>query len=909
MVAGALMWSGEEEPAPTKQVTSRQVRIDVLDGPAEQHRVQIDLTMYAPARTPAPAVVLAHGFGGDKTSLTGPARNLAERGFTVLTYSARGFGNSTGKIALNSPEYEVTDARQILDWLARQPEVVTDGENDPLVGVAGVSYGGALSLLLAGSDPRVDAIAPVMAYNDLSRALLPDAASAEPIPSDTPARGAAESAGVFKKSWAARLFATGTGGPGTDERSRPDSEGDMARGPRSEQPVTCGNFTSEVCAAYTELAESGSASRRTLDLLAAASPRSVTDDIDIPTLLVQGQQDPLFGLSQADANARQIAAAGGKVKMIWFAGGNDSAAPGAASWRAIGDWFAHHLPDSDIPPVPDPGTGFSYQVRGETRHEGGSPLHTMVAPSYPGLSGERAERRALPLYGSPEQVINPPGGTASATAALPEAAPESVGSTAGQTAVFRTRPLEKQLLVSGLPQTRLSVASVPGQPSSGSAVLFAELYDVGPDGQREPIGGGSAPMRVTDLPADGRSVQVDVALPGAVRSVEAGHHLELTVTTTDRAYASPKNPAVHVVGLAGQRTISLPSVRSRMIGEGTVPTVALSGTSVLLLLILLSWAIAALLRRHGATAADPDLADTPLVTSDLVKAYPGKLTAVDELSLRVEGGQIVGLLGPNGAGKTTVLRMVLGLLRPTSGEIRVFGHRVSPGAPALSRTGSFVETPGFLPHLSALENLESYWAATGRPTSHARFEEVLEIAGIDSSAQRRVGTYGQGMKQRLGIAQAMLGLPDLLVLDEPTNGLDPPQIHRMREILRRYAATGRSVLLSSHLLSEIEQTCDHVVVMREGRLVASGTVSEIIAGNGEYTFRVDRPEQAARTLRLLEGIGEVECDGERLHADLGVHPPAVAVNVLVDAGVLIHQVVPRRRLEDAFLELVGEERH
>lgn len=131
----------------------------------------------------------------------------------------------------------------------------------------------------------------------------------------------------------------------------------------------------------------------------------------------------------------------------------------------------------------------------------------------------------------------------------------------------------------------------------------------------------------------------------------------------------------------------------------------------------------------------------------------------------------------------------------------------------------------------------------------------------------------------------------------------------MREILRRYAATGRSVLLSSHLLSEIEQTCDHVVVMREGRLVASGTVSEIIAGNGEYTFRVDRPEQAARTLRLLEGIGEVECDGERLHADLGVHPPAVAVNVLVDAGVLIHQVVPRRRLEDAFLELVGEERH
>ncbi|MCC5698864.1 ATP-binding cassette domain-containing protein, partial [Klebsiella pneumoniae] len=119
-----------------------------------------------------------------------------------------------------------------------------------------------------------------------------------------------------------------------------------------------------------------------------------------------------------------------------------------------------------------------------------------------------------------------------------------------------------------------------------------------------------------------------------------------------------------------------------------------------------------------------------------------------------------------------------------------------------------------------------YWAATGRPMLQARFDEVLQIAGLGSAAQRPVRTYSQGMKQRLAIAQAMLGLPDLLILDEPTNGLDPPQIHQMREILRRYAATGRSVLLSSHLLVEVEQTCTHVVVMHNGKLIASGSVSE-----------------------------------------------------------------------------------
>ncbi|MCC5697595.1 CocE/NonD family hydrolase, partial [Klebsiella pneumoniae] len=146
---------------------SREAMVDVLDGPDRSERIQIDVTLYSPEETPAPVVMIAHGFGGTKQDSEQQARELAKRGFTVLTYSARGFGRSTGKIALNSQEYEVTDAQQLLDWLARQPEVLRDGDGDPRVGVTGVSYGGALSLLLAGTDPRVDAIAPIMTYNDL----------------------------------------------------------------------------------------------------------------------------------------------------------------------------------------------------------------------------------------------------------------------------------------------------------------------------------------------------------------------------------------------------------------------------------------------------------------------------------------------------------------------------------------------------------------------------------------------------------------------------------------------------------------------------------------------------------------------------------------------------------------------
>ncbi|WP_374108138.1 alpha/beta fold hydrolase [Saccharopolyspora sp. 6V] len=886
LIAGlAALWSGEP-PTPAAP-EPRQALIDVQDGPGGQERIQIDSTLYAPAATPAPAVVIAHGLGGDKTDADAQARELVRRGFAVLTYSARGFGGSSGRIRLNAPEYEVSDAHQIVDWLARQPEVQRDGESDPRVGFTGVSYGGALSLLVAGSDPRVDAIAPVMTYNDLGQALLPNAAGGAPPSADTPAHGTAGPQGVFRRAWAGQLFSPG--GPA----------------PADGSSVACGNFAPDVCAAYGELARTGRASAATRQLLASVSPSSVTRDIRIPTLLAQGTQDTLFGLDQADANARQIAAAGGDVSVLWFAGGHDGAPPGPRVEARIADWFAFHL---GVGEAADPGDRFRFDIAGNSRADGEVPVRTASAPDYPGVRADRTPRFSLDLHGRATSVLNPPGGAPGALSSLPGKQGRRVEpyDLPRQVAVFGTEPMSSRMLISGVPQTRLSVAAEPGQPTTRDAVLFAKLYDVDREGRRELLGDAVAPMHVTGLRPDGTPVEVNVALPGVVHSVETGHRLELAVSTTDQAYAVPTATAVHRVDLAGPRALSVPSVKGTSTSDGAFPAAPVAGIAGIALLGGLGWLITRL-RRGYAPATEAEVTGPPLEITELTKTFPRKVTALRGASMRVERGQIVGLLGPNGAGKTTTLRLLLGLLHPTSGEVRVFGHRVEPGAPVLSRIGALVESPGFPPHLTGLESLKHYWAATGRPMLQARFDEVVHIAGLGEHAHRRTATFSQGTQQRLAIAQAMLGLPDLLVLDEPTNRLDPPQIHQMREILRRYAATGRCVLLSSHLLSEVEQTCTHVIVMHRGEVITSGSVAEIVSVDGQATFRVDDPARAAAALRALEGLGAVEVDGDLVHADLRGHDRSTAVNALVVSGVSVDQVGPRRRLEDAFLNLVGEE--
>jgi ABC-2 type transport system ATP-binding protein len=888
--------------------------------------VSLDTTLYLPTSTPAPAVLLAHGFGGSKASVDVDARDLAARGFVVLAWSARGFGASTGAIALNSPDAEVADARALVDWLAARPEVVQDGPGDPRVGVSGASYGGALALLLAGYDPRVDAVAPVITWNDLGQALFPNAAAASPPPVDTPAHGEFADDGVFKRGWAGVFFSSGGSGeqstagtpagggledPDAASGAAPDVPTPAGTGPGPAAPVTCGRFTAAACAAYTEAAVTGRLSPATAQLLARSSPASVTGRITAPTLLVQGEQDTLFGLEQADANARQIAATGATVKVLWFAGGHDGAAPDARVREQIGEWFDFHLAGRGE----DPGTGFSYAVESGVRTGGDTPTgRTIEAADYPGLPGT-APVTEMPyaLTGDPQLAVLPPGANPAAITSLPglggrigSAGGRIAAVTAelpGQSALFRTDPMSEPVLVAGAPRVTITVARVPGQPAADDAVLFGKVYEVAPDGLRTLLGGAVAPIRVP-VPADGTPAQVTVTLPAVVAPIEAGNRLVVSFSTTDQGYAAPVGPAVWRVGLADAR-LAVPVVPGEAVTANTVPLLPALGIAGVLAAVLVAWLVARW-RSRTAVVPVPDPDALPLEIAGLAKTYQGGFSAVRDVSLTVEPGMVLGLLGPNGAGKTTVLRMLMGLISPTAGTIRAFGEPVGPGAPVLARIGAFVEGPGFLPHLSGTENLRLYWAATGRPAQEAHLEEALEIAGLGTSIERRVGTYSHGMRQRLAIAQAMLGLPELLVLDEPTNGLDPPQIHAMREVLRGYASGGRAVLVSSHLLAEVEQTCSHVVVMHQGRVVAHGAVEEIIAGGGAASFAVDAPRRAAEVLAALDGVRDVEIDGPgTVHAELNGTPRAEAVRALVTAGIGVSSAGPRRRLEDAFLQLVG----
>jgi ABC-2 type transport system ATP-binding protein len=456
------------------------------------------------------------------------------------------------------------------------------------------------------------------------------------------------------------------------------------------------------------------------------------------------------------------------------------------------------------------------------------------------------------------------------------------------------------------------------------AVLFASMSKVSSGGNRVLAGSAVAPIRVLGLPTDGTARRVRIDLPAVAFQVEAGSRLEVDLSTTDQAYAGPTAPAVYEISLAST-TLELPEVGGVRVSAGDVPIGTLLALIALVILVVIALILLGRVRKPqpGSAGApvgsDLDLdrrGPPPLEIIGLGKSYPGGVAAVTDVSFRVETGQVLGLLGPNGAGKTTTLRMVMGLITPTAGEIRVFGRTVRPGAEILSRIGSFVEGSGFLPHLSGAMNLDLYWRATGRPAADAHMAEALEIAGLGKAITRKVKTYSQGMRQRLAIAQAMLGLPDLLLLDEPTNGLDPPQIHAMREVLRSYAASGRTVLISSHMLSEVEQTCSHVVVVHQGRTIAAGTVTEMVSASGDMVFSVDSETNAIAVLRGLPGIGDIAPDDPDgppdggpgpglIRADLGSCSAALAVSALVNAGISVTSAAPRNRLEDVFLELVG----
>jgi ABC-2 type transport system ATP-binding protein len=305
--------------------------------------------------------------------------------------------------------------------------------------------------------------------------------------------------------------------------------------------------------------------------------------------------------------------------------------------------------------------------------------------------------------------------------------------------------------------------------------------------------------------------------------------------------------------------------------------------------------------------AAPD--DAPAVVIDgLTKSFSDEVLAVDDVHFTVGRGQVFGLLGPNGAGKTTALRMLLGLIRPSAGSASILGERVRPSAPVLARVGALVESPAFVPHLSGLANLHLYWAAGPNPHDDMHLDAALKVAGLGDAVRRKVRTYSQGMRQRLGLAQALLGRPVLVILDEPTNGMDPQQMREVRRLMTRLADDGTTVLLSSHLLAEVEQVCTHAAVMNRGRLVTTGTVAALTGPSNSVLLEVDDRGLARSILGVTTGVVDVGEQDDGLVVRLQGIRSSDVVARLVHGGVAVEQAMARRHLEDAFIELLAEDK-
>ena len=297
-------------------------------------------------------------------------------------------------------------------------------------------------------------------------------------------------------------------------------------------------------------------------------------------------------------------------------------------------------------------------------------------------------------------------------------------------------------------------------------------------------------------------------------------------------------------------------------------------------------------------------------THGLTKRF-GQRTAVDGLDMHVPAGVVAGFIGANGAGKTTTLRMLLGLVRPSEGTATVLGRDLRETSSYLPKVGALIESPAFYPGLSGERNLRVQTTLGGIPDR--RIPEVLEVVGLSGRGADPFKSYSLGMKQRLGIAAALLGEPDLLVLDEPTNGLDPTGIREMRELLRRVADTGLTVLVSSHQLIELEQVCDWLVMIDAGKRVFQGTTSDLLAaGSDRLVLATEHPRDLDRLVRIVSGLGTAASrQGRKVHVPLGgvddVTGFLAGINraAMGEAITLVEIAVAAGTLEDRYASLVG----
>ena len=299
--------------------------------------------------------------------------------------------------------------------------------------------------------------------------------------------------------------------------------------------------------------------------------------------------------------------------------------------------------------------------------------------------------------------------------------------------------------------------------------------------------------------------------------------------------------------------------------------------------------------------------DLVIQTDALTKRY-GRVMAVDGLSMEVRRGHVYGLLGPNGSGKTTTMGMLLGLVRPTSGGFSLFGE-AGRQEDALRRIGAIVETPSFYPYLSGRQNLAYFQGISGQGSA-GELDELLDKVGLLARADDRFQTYSLGMKQRLGLAYALLGDPELLFLDEPTNGMDPEGMAEIRGLIRTLGSGDRTVLLSSHLLNEVEQVCDSVTIISKGKLVAQGGVADLLRSRGREQVRVKTTDdnKARQVLSALRWVEEVAAEEDSLLVSAPVQRSPDLTAALSRSEVYVAEMAPvRTSLEDYFLEVTGSD--
>ena len=301
---------------------------------------------------------------------------------------------------------------------------------------------------------------------------------------------------------------------------------------------------------------------------------------------------------------------------------------------------------------------------------------------------------------------------------------------------------------------------------------------------------------------------------------------------------------------------------------------------------------------------DPEVV---LRTVGLTKRY-GRLTALADLDLEVPRGQVYGFLGPNGAGKTTTISLILGLIAPSGGHAEMFGLDTRTHlSEALRRTGAILEGPSFYPHLSGRDNLR-VWGALSGSIGGRRLDEVLELVGLQARGRDKVRTYSLGMKQRLGLAAALLHDPDLLVLDEPTNGLDPAGMREFRQLIKELGQMGKTVFVSSHLLNEVELMCDHVGIVKGGRLLTQGSVATLLGRGQALEMQVTNPEKAVQVLESLDWVEGVKRQDDRLVVDAPSERAAELSRALAEHQIYLSVLRPRdSSLEEFFLEVTGEE--